>query len=138
MRGWLELPVFQDVVPALDRLRAAETRMLILSNGTREMLLPLLERHGLSATFGAVLTSEAVQTFKPDPSIYAQVPERLHARINETLFVTANGFDVAGAKAAGFTVCRVDRVGLPLDPLGFEPDIQVADLGELADRLLGR
>lgn len=137
MRAWLELPPFPDVPAALERLRAARQRMAILSNGTRQMLDPLLARSGLTSSFDAVLTSERVQAFKPDPHIYALIPERFHARMNEMLFVTANGFDVAGSKAAGFTVCRVNRAGLPLDPLGFEPDIVVHDLGELVDRLVG-
>lgn len=137
MRAWLELPAFPDVAAALARLAASDLRLLILSNGTRQMLTPLIERHGLAPHFMSVLTSEAVQTFKPDPSIYSQVIERVHARINEILFVTANGFDVAGSKAVGFTVCRVDRSGGPLDPLGFEPDLHVRDLTELAGLLLG-
>lgn len=137
MRAWLELPAFPDVATALARLANSDLRLLILSNGTHQMLTPLIEHNSLAGRFLAVLTSEAVQTFKPDPSIYAQVTERLHARINEILFVTANGFDVAGAKAVGFTVCRVDRRGDPLDQLGFEPDMQVRDLSELADLLLG-
>jgi len=137
MRSWLELPAFPDVPAALARLAASDLRMLILSNGTRQMLTPLIEHNGLTDHFLTVLTSEAVQTFKPDPGIYAQVTERLHARINEILFVTANGFDVAGSKAVGFTVCRVDRRGEPLDLLGYEPDLLVRDLSELADMLLG-
>ncbi len=137
MRAWLELPAYPDVPGALARLAASDLRLLILSNGTRQMLTPLIERNGLTEHFQAVLTSEAVQTFKPDPSIYAQVPERVHARINEILFVTSNGFDVAGSKSVGFTVCRIDRTGGPLDPLGFEPDLHVGDLTELADALLG-
>ncbi len=137
MRAWLELPAFADVPPALTRLAESDLRLLILSNGTRQMLSPLIERNGLNGRFLTVLTSEAVQTFKPDPSIYGQVTDRLHARINEILFVTANGFDVAGSKAVGFTVCRVDRRGEPLDQLGLEPDLHVRDLTELADMLLG-
>lgn len=137
MRGWLELPAFADVPDALTRLAAADLPLVILTNGTRQMLTPLLERSQLAEHFAAVLTSESVQAFKPDPSIYIQVTERLRARINEVLFVTANGFDVAGSKSVGFTVCRVDRRGTPLDQLGLEPDIHVQHLGELADLLLG-
>ena len=136
MKGWLELSPFADVRPALERLDRSRQRMGILSNGTHQMLDPMIRAAGLDAYFDAVLTSERVQTFKPDPHIYALVPERFHARMNEMLFVTANGFDVAGAKAAGFTVCRVNRVGLPLDPLGYQPDFVVRDLGELVDQLV--
>jgi len=137
MRAWLELPAFPDVAPSLSRLAESDLRLLILSNGTTQMLTPLIERNGLTDRFLAVLTSEAVQTFKPDPSIYGQVIDRLHARINEILFVTANGFDVAGSKSVGFTVCRIDRRGEPLDQLGFVPDLHARDLTELADLLLG-
>jgi 2-haloacid dehalogenase len=137
MQAWLELPAYPDVVPSLEQLHVAGQRMVVLSNGTRHMLEPLIERAGLAAFITDVLTSERVQTFKPDPSIYALASERFHARMNELLFVTANGFDVAGAKAAAFTVCRVNRARLPLDPLGFEPDLVVGDLLELAQRLIG-
>jgi 2-haloacid dehalogenase len=136
MQAWLELPPYPDVEPALDHLDAANQRMLILSNGTRQMLDPMVERAGLARYFLAVLTSERVQSFKPDVAIYQLVTERIYARMNELLFVTANGFDVAGAKAAGLTVCRVNRTGLPLDPLGFEPDMVVRDLTGLVDALL--
>ena len=69
--------------------------------------------------------------------MYSLAPDRFHTRNFQVLFVTANGFDVAGAKAFGLTVARVNRFGLPLDHLGCEPDFTVDDLIELADRLLG-
>lgn len=135
MQAWLTLPAFAEAPLALDKLQAAGHRMLILSNGTRQMLEPLLAHNGMRGAFIDVLTSERVQVFKPDPNIYMLVATRIYARMNEILFVTANGFDIAGAKCAGFTVCRVDRYGLPLDLLDYEPDIVVHDLLELVGLL---
>lgn len=137
MQAWQHLPAFDDVRPALEHLHLAGQRMIVLSNGTRQMLEPLMAQAEIRKYLLAVMTSEDVQSFKPDASIYHLVNERIYARMNEMLFVTANGFDVAGAKAAGFTVCRVDRLGLPLDPLGFEPDMVVRDLNEMVDALIG-
>lgn len=137
MRAWLELPVFPDVPAALERLDRSGERIAVLSNATHHMLDPLIARNQLAHVFDAVLTSELVQVFKPDRHLYSIAADRFWARPNEVLFVTTNGFDVAGAKAAGLSVCWVDRHGLPLDPLGFEPDMRVRDLGELADLLLG-
>jgi 2-haloacid dehalogenase len=137
MRAWLSLPAFPDVPEVLARLDRGGVRMAILSNGTRQMLDSLVETADLRRYFVEILSSEQVQTFKPDPNIYSLAPDLLHARKFELLFVTANGFDVAGAKSFGFVVCRVNRFGLPMDHLGFEPDLTVQDLGELADRLLG-
>jgi 2-haloacid dehalogenase len=137
MRAWQELPAFMEVHLALDHLHAAGQRLGVLSNGTRQMLDPLLRHNGLQEYFLAVFTSERVQAFKPHISVYMLVTERFHARMNEILFVTANGFDVAGAKSAGLSVCRVNRAGTPLDPLGAEPDLTVRDLQELVKLLLG-
>ncbi|HBY46861.1 MAG TPA: haloacid dehalogenase type II [Thermomicrobiales bacterium] len=137
MRGWIELPAFPDAAPALRRLDESGDRIAVLSNATHDMLDPLIARNGLAGVFDDVLTSEMVQVFKPDRHLYAVAADRFMARPNEVLFVTTNGFDVAGAKAAGLTVCWVDRHGLPLDPLGFDPDIRVHTLVELADLLLG-
>jgi 2-haloacid dehalogenase len=44
---------------------------------------------------------------------------------------------VVGAKAYGFPVAWVNRLGAPLEELGVAPDLEVADLAELA-RALGR
>jgi 2-haloacid dehalogenase len=137
MNAWLTLPAYADVLPALTRLHAAGLRLGILSNGSREMLLPLTRHNALEPLLFTLLTSDRVQTFKPDPAIYSLAEDRFRAHIYQLLFVTANGFDVAGAKSFGFTVCRVNRAGLPLDALGFEPDLTVPNLNELADQLLG-
>ena len=45
--------------------------MVILSNGTRRMLDPLVRHNGLGEYFIDILSSEQVQAFKPDASIYA-------------------------------------------------------------------
>jgi 2-haloacid dehalogenase len=137
MDAWLSLPPYPDVPDALARLRAAGLRLAILSNGSLAMLGPLVRAAGLEALLPTLLSSESVQTFKPDPAIYALAPDHLRARAFELLFVSSNGFDIAGSKAFGFTVCRISRAGLPLDSLGVEPDLTVTNMTELADMLLG-
>lgn len=136
LRAWDSLPAFPDVQPALERLQAAGVRMAILSNGSLHMLERLVHTNGLHRYFVDILSSEHVQTFKPDAALYALAPDRFHSRVYELLFVSSNGFDVAGSKAFGFSVCRVDRLRQPMDALGLEPDFTVSDLGELADLLL--
>jgi 2-haloacid dehalogenase len=49
--------------------------------------------------------------------------------------VSSNGWDVAGAKAFGLRVAWVNRQGAPLDELGVTPDLEVRDLGQLAQAL---
>lgn len=137
MRAWVQLPAFPDVQEALARLDQSGGRIIILSNATRGMLRPLIARNGLAEYIDDVLTSELVQVFKPHQFLYSIAAERVMARPHEVLFVTTNGFDVAGAKAASLSVCWLNRRNMPLDPLGYEPDFRVHHLGDLVDLLVG-
>ena len=55
----------------------------------------------------------------------------------ETVFVSSNRWDVAGAAAFGFAPVWVDRAGLPDEYPGLDPVAIVPDLGALP-ALLGR
>jgi 2-haloacid dehalogenase len=61
---------------------------------------------------------------------------RLAVDPSEVLLVAAHAWDVAGALAAGCQAAFVARPGKVLDPLADPPELVVADLDELADRLL--
>jgi 2-haloacid dehalogenase len=52
--------------------------------------------------------------------------------------VAAHAWDVAGALAAGCSAAFVARPGMVASPLGEQSDIVVADLAEVADRILER
>lgn len=82
----------------------------ILSNGTQDMLDALVRNTGLAAHLDAVLSVDDVKAFKPNPRAYTVVGQRLGVAPEEVVFVTSNGFDVAGARAFGFHVARVERV----------------------------
>jgi 2-haloacid dehalogenase len=74
------------------------------------MLAALVRNSGLDSRLDAVISVDAKQTYKPDPRAYELVEERLGARPDEVLFVSSNGFDIAGAKSFGFKVVRIERV----------------------------
>jgi 2-haloacid dehalogenase len=48
------------------------------------------------------------------------------------VFVPSNAFDVIGAKAFGFQVAWINRSNAPLDDLGFQPDVEIQRLDQLA------
>jgi 2-haloacid dehalogenase len=85
-------------------------RLAILSNGSPSMLDALVRHSGFGRHFEAVISVDAARTYKPDPRAYALVEQRLNVRPDEVLFVTANGFDTAGASSFGFRVARIERV----------------------------
>lgn len=135
--AWLTLRAFPDVPKALEQLAQSGMPLAVLSNGTEQSINALLEQAGLRGSVSGILSSDRARAYKPSPAIYELGNTFVSADPANILMVSSNGFDVAGAKSFGFSVCRVDRLGLPMDPLGFEPDLTVRTFAALVDNVLG-
>lgn len=133
LNAWLVLPPFPDTFPALSAL--APRRLAVLSNGTPDMLAAALTAARLDGLVGTVLSVEQVGVFKPHPSVYALAPAALDLPVERILFVSSNGWDATGAKAAGLPVAWVNRSSAKAERLGFDPDLVVRDLAALAAEL---
>ena len=144
------LSPYPEAETALTRLGGY--RLAILSNGSPDMLAALVRHSGLDRYLEAVISVDAKQVYKPDPRAYRLVQERLGVPPDQVLFVSSNGFDIAGARSFGFKVARIERVtpaalradltnGAPIGPaamfkalrmqteaLGFAPDVVVNSL----------
>jgi len=118
MAEYLTLATFPDVADALMRKVAGRTG--ILSNGSPDMLDPLVKHSGLK--FDAVLSVDEVKVFKPAPRVYQLAVDRLGVPKERIGFVTSNFWDAAGAKSFGFTVYWINRGGVAAERLGFQPD----------------
>ena len=123
---YLNLSLYPDVVRTL---QALNTRKAILSNGSPDMIEPLVRHSGLR--FDAVLSVDAVKMFKPAPQVYALAVEKLHLDHSKIGFVSSNCWDAMGAKSYGFQVYWINRAGAPVDRLGFKPDRILASLNEI-------
>ena len=124
MEEYTRLSLYPEARAALSRLK---TKKAILSNGSPDMLLPLVENSALH--FDAVMSVDEVKIFKPAPEVYELAVRRL--RTEKIAFVSANCWDALGAKSYGFTVYWVNRTRAPLDRLGFEPDAALTSLDEI-------
>jgi len=131
MSEYLALRCYPDVAGALERLKGL--RLGVFSNGSPDMLGPLVEQSGLK--FEAVLSVDEVKVFKPAPETYQSAAKRMGLPKEQIGFVSSNGWDALGAKSFGFTVYWINRQGAPLDRLGFRPDAQLKSLGELPEVL---
>ena len=133
MDAYLRLEAFPEARGALARLR--DLPCAILSNGAPAMLDAVVTHNDLGEHFRAVISVDEVRTFKPHPAGYALGPARLGLPRGAIAFASSNAWDVAGAKAFGFQVVWVNRQQAPLDELGVTPDLEVRNLGELAQAL---
>lgn len=132
------LPPHADVRPALDRLRATELRLAVLTNSTSASVQTQMHHAGLTDAFDAILSIDAVRRYKPAREAYAYAARRLGVGLDEIRLVAAHGWDVAGALRAGCRAAFVQRPEKALDPRGETPDIVAADLLDVADAIVQR
>ena len=129
MEAYLSLACFPEVKAALRQL--AGRPRVVLSNGAPSMLAAAVTASGLTALLEHVLSVDRVKTYKPSPLVYALGPETLGVSAGELLFVSSNGWDVAGAKAFGYQVVWCNRTGAPEEELGVRPDLVIDSLEKI-------
>jgi 2-haloacid dehalogenase len=137
----------------------SDYKRAIFSNGSPDMLARLVENSSLAPHLDSQISVDSKQVFKPDPRSYQLIGETIGLPPDRVLFVSSNGFDICGAKLAGFTVARIERVSaatlsreimashpigpktffkaqrLQLETWGPGPDITVGALSQLPSQL---
>ena len=99
---------------AMEALQALEGRpRAVFSNGSVAMLDALVRNSGLDTMLEHVISVDPAKAFKPSPKAYALVERAIGVPPGEVMFVSSNGFDVAGAKRFGFQVAWIRRGGGP-------------------------
>lgn len=129
------LEAYAEVPAVLARLRAGGAKLAILSNGTPAMLSSATASAGIAPLFDAVLSVEEAGIYKPSARVYDLVEARLGLPPREVLFISSNGWDIAGAARFGFQTAWVNRAGLPVDRLPHGPQHILRDLTALPDFL---
>jgi 2-haloacid dehalogenase len=133
MESYLHLDLFPEVREALKSLSGRP--LVILSNGTLEMLQAVVESAGLERRFAHVISVDEVKTYKPNAAPYQLALRKLGVDRKDIGFVSSNFWDAAGAKAFGFATYWVNRSGATADELGVTPDATLAALTELVEFL---
>lgn len=154
MTAYDRLHVFDEVPAALERLAQQQQQpsavtACLFSNGTDAMVRnSIAQAEGLRPhvdVFRDIVTVEEVRAFKPDRRVYEHLLQRLgrqddhaHARA-DVWVVSANPFDIVGAKAAGLKAAFIDRAGTGwvdrLDSLR-EPSLIAPDVDEAVRSIL--
>jgi putative hydrolase of the HAD superfamily len=100
-----------DALEALTRVRASDTRVIVVSNW--DVSLPeVLDRVGLGPLLDGVITSAGAGARKPDPAIFQRALALAGVAPERCLHVgDSPQEDVAGARAAGIEPVLLDRAG---------------------------
>lgn len=130
MQNYLTIRPYPDAAPVLRKCQEAGFRTAILSNGSPTMLTGALSSGGLERLLDKVLTVEECSVYKPHPSVYQLVTDHFDLLPKQVGFVTANGWDAAGASAFGFQVAWINRTNAVPEVLPREARVQIASLSD--------
>lgn len=125
-----QVELFDDVLPALGRLRA-RYRLMALSNGNADLAVI-----GLASLFEHTIGAREAGAAKPDRRIFEALLGRAGLKPRQVVYVGDDPHaDVEGARAAGMPAVWIDRFGRQW-PADVEPPAhRVRDLAELAELL---
>lgn len=141
MKAYDSLSIFPDVAPALKKLSSMPNiDCVVFSNGTKTMVGNSVNKSDElsphASVFKKIITVDSVKSFKPAPEVYKYLAQCVGktGKEDEMWLVSANPFDVVGARAVGMQAAWVDRAGNGWqDMLGGEPTAVVKSLEEVAD-----
>jgi 2-haloacid dehalogenase len=128
---YLTLEPFPEVPAVLKQLKDAGMRTAILSNGSPEMLAPLVTAAKLNPVLDAVLSVEDAGVYKPHAKVYQLAVDRLGVPASAIAFQSSNAWDAYAAKAFGMQVVWCNRYGQRPERLPGTPDREIKSLSEL-------
>lgn len=126
VRTWGPYP---DVPPALERLRAAGIKLVILTNSDDDLMAENVARIGVP--IDVVITAEQAGAYKPNLAAFHYMLDRLGCQPADLLHV-AQGFeyDIVPAHALGWHRVWINRYGKQGDP-AYGPYGELPDLSGL-------
>ncbi len=130
MTCWDDLSPFPEVRMGLEKLKD-RYQLVALSNGDPDFLDHLVKNR-IRWEFDAVISVTTMGAFKPHPAVYRRAAQMLGLEVGECMMVSANSFDVVGARAGGMRGAFVNRYDLPYEDTPYRADVTVADFTGLA------
>ena len=129
------LSPFPEVKETLNKLKEANYKLAILSNGTPDLLNQLVKSNDLENMFDDIFSIEEVGIYKPDSKVYDIPIKKYRIQKNQILFLSGNTWDVSGAGNYGYNPVWVNRNNNIFDNLDYKPSHKIKSLGQLLEIL---
>jgi 2-haloacid dehalogenase len=129
LQAYRQLSLYPEAADALAGLR--DCRLAILSNGSPEMLAPLVRHAKIDHLLDHVISVHEIRIYKPHPSVYRLALDKLQARSADVAFVSSNYWDACGASAFGLEAFWINRARSAPDELGVKPKAALERLTDL-------
>ena len=129
------LPPHPDVRDGLQALKNKGYKLVSLTNSSNQGVYTQFKNADLLSYFDERLSVEDINLYKPDTRTYEWAIEKMGIAAEDAMLVAARGWDIAGAKQAGWQAAFIARPGKVLYPLAIAPDTVVSGLDELVSQL---
>ncbi|WP_081366497.1 haloacid dehalogenase type II [Alteromonas mediterranea] len=129
------LPPHPDVRDGLQALKDKGYKLVSLTNSSNKGVYTQFKNADLLSYFDERLSVEDINLYKPDTRTYEWAIEKMGIAAEDAMLVAAHGWDIAGAKQAGWQAAFIARPGKVLYPLALSPDTVVSGLDELVSQL---
>ena len=127
------LSPYPEVRGVLQDLKKKNLKLAILSNGTPDLLIELIQSNKLNNIFDDLFSIEEVKIYKPDPRVYELPTKKYKIKSSEITFLSANTWDVSGSGNFGYNSIWVNRYNSVFDILDFQPKNEISNLTQLLD-----
>ena len=127
------LSPFSEVKETLNKLKEANYKLAILSNGTPGLLNQLVKSNDLENMFDDIFSIEEVGIYKPDSKVYDIPIKKYRVQKNQIFFLSANTWDVSGAGNYGYNSVWVNRNKNIFDNLDYKPSHKIKSLDQLLE-----
>ena len=129
------LPPHPDVRDGLQALKDKGYKLVSLTNSSNQGVYTQFKNADLLSYFDERLSVEDINLYKPDTRTYEWAIEKMGIAAEDAMLVAAHGWDIAGAKQAGWQAAFIARPGKVLYRLAIAPDTVVSGLDELVSQL---
>ncbi|MDQ0298454.1 2-haloacid dehalogenase [Salibacterium salarium] len=125
------LDLYPESKEVLQTLKDNQYTLIVFSNGSKDMLEPLLKQAGIDEYIDHALSVDDVKQYKPSPASYHFILDKIECRREDVTFLSSNGWDISGAKAFGFTTAWINRSMQPEERLQLTPDYTYKSLSPI-------
>lgn len=131
MNAYLQLGCFEEVPTVLKTLKDNGIVTAVLSNGSPDMLDPMVENSGVAEFIDDIFSVDEVKIYKPAAEVYDIACKKYGIRPEEVSFQSSNCWDAIGAAHFGYQVAWCNRYKQELDMLPAKPQVEITNLLEL-------
>jgi phosphoglycolate phosphatase len=128
-----ESHLYDGVLTAMDKLRAAGHKLAVCTNKPERHSLMILDAFGITGRFAAIAGRDTYPFFKPDARHLTMTIEAAGGNVRRAIMIGDSRTDILTARNAGLPVICVPfgYTDVPIETLG--PDVVIQHFDELLD-----